>query len=151
MLFTKSAEYALRAMAHLASYPQGTLLMAKQIAKEAKLPSQFLAKLLQHLAQKGLLRSVKGPRGGFGLVPRAAQIRLADVLQSFDPGACERACPLGEPRCEAPGCQMHDGWEALHSLIIKYLEQTTLADISPLRPSRSPIPSAFSARSKGSR
>lgn len=104
--------------------------MANRIAAEAKMPAQFLAKLLQLLAKGGLLRSVKGPHGGFGLTRPAQEIRLADVLGGLDPDGLERHCPLGQSPCEAPGCGMHIGWEAVHSRIVEYLERTTLADIS---------------------
>jgi Rrf2 family protein len=67
MIYSRSAEYAIRAFVHLASVPEGKYAMVKQIAEDASIPSHFLAKILQQLARKGFLRSSKGPTGGFCL------------------------------------------------------------------------------------
>ena len=61
MLYSRSAEYAIRAFVHLAQVPDGRYAMVKQIAAEEEIPAHFLAKILQQLARKGMLRSSKGP------------------------------------------------------------------------------------------
>ena len=63
MIYSRSAEYAIRAFVNLSRVPVGKLAMVKQIAVEEKIPLHFLAKILQQLARKGLLRSNKGPTG----------------------------------------------------------------------------------------
>ena len=65
MIYSRSAEYAIRAFVRLVDVPEGKYAMVRQIAEEAEIPSHFLAKILQQLARKGYLRSSKGPTGGF--------------------------------------------------------------------------------------
>ena len=67
MIYSRSAEYAIRAFVHLAQVQEGKYAMVKNIAEQEDIPAHFLAKILQQLARKGLLRSSKGPTGGFAL------------------------------------------------------------------------------------
>src|SRR3974390_1270997 len=64
MIYSRSAEYAIRAFVHLAQVQEGKYAMVKNIAEQEDIPAHFLAKILQQLARKGLLRSSKGPTGG---------------------------------------------------------------------------------------
>src|ERR1035438_5440298 len=81
MIYSRSAEYAIRAFVHLAQVPEGKYAMVKNIAEQEEIPAHFLAKILQQLARKGLLRSSKGPTGGFLnlLLMLLAQL-LKDIL-----------------------------------------------------------------------
>src|SRR6266581_5775651 len=63
MIYSRSAEYAIRSFVYLARIPDGKFAMARHIAEEEKIPAHFLAKILQELTRKGLLRSNKGPSG----------------------------------------------------------------------------------------
>jgi DNA-binding IclR family transcriptional regulator len=67
MIYSRSAEYALRALVHIATLPPGEFTMAKTIAADANIPAPFLAKILQDLTRDGFLKSNKGPGGGFRL------------------------------------------------------------------------------------
>ena len=61
MIYSRSAEYAIRAFVHLVQVQEGKYAMVKNIAEQEDIPAHFLAKILQQLARKGLLRSSKGP------------------------------------------------------------------------------------------
>ncbi|MGH9666949.1 MAG: RrF2 family transcriptional regulator, partial [Bryobacteraceae bacterium] len=65
MIYSRAAEYAIRAFVQLAGAPSGQYVMVKEIAAQSDVPAQFLAKILQQLVRRGLLRSSKGPTGGF--------------------------------------------------------------------------------------
>jgi len=73
MIYSRSAEYAIRAFVHLAQVPEGKYAMVKNIAEQEEIPAHFLAKILQQLARKGLLRSSKGPTGGFACASTRAR------------------------------------------------------------------------------
>jgi len=131
MLFSRSSEYAIRAFLYLSDQDQGKLVMARQIAEDAGLPSHFLAKLLQQLARKGLVKSNKGPSGGFALGMPPKDICLLDIIEAVDGLEDLNRCPIGHTKCnDHNGCPMHHGWESVHSRIVDYLEQTSLADVS---------------------
>ncbi len=63
MIYSRSAEYAIRAFVQLATVPEGKYAMVKQIAEQADIPAHFLAKILQQLARKGFLRLEQGADG----------------------------------------------------------------------------------------
>jgi Rrf2 family transcriptional regulator, iron-sulfur cluster assembly transcription factor len=131
MIYSRSAEYAIRAFVHLASVPDGKYAMVKQIAEEGEIPSHFLAKILQQLARKGFLRSSKGPTGGFSLRMPANEISLIQIVDSVDGLADYSRCPAGLSECsDQAQCGMHDGWKALRSLIMNYLEHTSVEDVA---------------------
>src|SRR5437764_14872193 len=131
MIYSRSAEYAIRAFVHLAQVPEGKFAMVKNIAQEEHIPAHFLAKILQQLARKGLLRSSKGPTGGFALKVDPAEIRLLDIVEALDGLAAYEQCASGLSECndEMP-CSMHDSWVILRSRIMEYLGRNTIADLA---------------------
>jgi Rrf2 family iron-sulfur cluster assembly transcriptional regulator len=131
MIYSRSAEYAIRAFVNLAQVPEGKYVMVKQIAAQEGIPAHFLAKILQQLARKGLLRSSKGPTGGFTLRALPKDISLIQLVEALDGLTDYQKCVSGLAECtdDAP-CGMHDSWKLLRSRIMDYLEQTTIADLA---------------------
>jgi Rrf2 family protein len=131
MIYSRSAEYAIRAFVQLAVVPEGKYAMVKQIAENADIPSHFLAKILQQLARKGFLRSSKGPTGGFCLRVPATELSLLNIVDAVDGLVDFERCPAGMAECndQAP-CGMHDSWKALRNRIMEYLERTTIEDLA---------------------
>ncbi len=131
MIYSRSAEYAIRAFVHLASVPEGKYAMVKQIAEDADIPSHFLAKILQQLARKGFLRSSKGPTGGFCLRVSPNDLSILNIVDAVDGLSDFERCPAGMAECndQAP-CGMHDSWKALRNRIMEYLERTTIEDLA---------------------
>ena len=134
MIYSRSAAYAIRALVHLARVPNGNYAMARSIAEEEGIPGHFLAKILQRLARKGMVKSCKGPNGGFALPQSAGKIRLLDVVAAVDGLEAHRACIYGYGECnDSAACAMHDGWSPLRSRIMEYLERNSIADLSKAR------------------
>jgi Rrf2 family iron-sulfur cluster assembly transcriptional regulator len=131
MIYSRSAEYAIRAVVHLAMLPPGEYIMAKTVAAEADIPAHFLAKILQDLARQGFLKSNKGPRGGFRLNVPAEDLNMLRIVEVVDgPGRYDR-CIGGSSECnDRAACGMHDSWRALRSRIIDYLGGTSVADLA---------------------
>jgi len=131
MIYSRSAEYAIRSFVHLAQVPEGKYAMVKNIAEQENIPAHFLAKILQQLARKGLLRSSKGPTGGFALRIDPADVRLLDIVEALDGLAPYQQCASGLSECndEMP-CPMHDSWVNLRSRIMDYLGRNTIADLA---------------------
>ena len=131
MIYSRSAEYAIRAFVHLARVPAGKYAMVKNISAEEEIPGHFLAKILQQLARKGLLRSIKGPTGGFALRVDAADIRLLDIVDALDGLAPYEQCAAGLSECsDVMPCPIHDSWVNLRSRIMEYLGRNTIADLA---------------------
>src|SRR5690554_5041392 len=67
-VFSKSCEYAMRAVFYIArSTQEGRRVSIREIAEKIKSPEPFLAKILQKLSKEGIVQSIKGPNGGFYL------------------------------------------------------------------------------------
>ena len=120
MIFSRTAEYAIRAMVYMAELPDQKYAMVREIADHEKIPTHFLAKILQQLARQGMLRSSKGPTGGFQLRRPAEKIRLLDVITALD----------GAGASEDTGFPDHRPWKALRSRIMDYLRRNTIATLA---------------------
>jgi Rrf2 family protein len=131
MIYSRSAEYAVRAFIHMAALAPDEYAMVKHIATEAGIPTPFLAKILQELARDGFLRSSKGPRGGFRLSLPPEEISLRRIVDAVDGAGRYQRCIGGSPECNdrAP-CGLHDSFQVLRSRIIEYLESTSVADLA---------------------
>ena len=76
-MISPTCQYALRALVHLGGAGKDQPVLARDIAQAQDIPGPFLSKILQMLAQGGLVRSQKGPGGGYMLG------RPADSIDSF--------------------------------------------------------------------
>jgi Rrf2 family protein len=131
MIYSRSAEYALHAFAHLGTLAPGDSALAKDIATEAGMPQPFLAHILQVLARSGLLVSTKGPGGGFRLRIPAQEITLMRIVEAIDGPGRYRGCVAGIATCDKKAlCGMHDSFDPVRSRIIDYLEGTSVADLA---------------------
>lgn len=95
-MFDLSSQYAIRAVLYLARLDSGTLVQAHVLAKELDLPAPYLSKILQQLVKDGLTVSRKGPSGGFALARRPGEIRVYDIVSSFQNLTREDPRPLGQ-------------------------------------------------------
>lgn len=130
MIYSRSAEYAIRAFVHLAQVPEGKYAMVKNIAEQEEIPAHFLAKILQQLARKGLLRSSKGPTGGFALRVDPAEISLLNIVEALDGLAAYQQCASGLSECnDDMPCSMHDSWVGLRTRIMDYLGRNSISDL----------------------
>ena len=131
MLFSRSAEYGIRAMTFLAALPPGRLAGAREIAEAEQIPMAFLWKILQTLAKRKLIRSFKGFRGGYELAQPADQLTLNMIVEATDSSDRIGSCVLGLPNCsDENACPLHDTWKTLRSKMSAMLYQNTLSDLT---------------------
>jgi Rrf2 family protein len=129
-LISKTAEYALRAVIHLASESVGRPTRAHEIADALDVPSNYLSKILHALARVGILTSGRGPRGGFMLAKPADELRLADLLEALDPSLLQSDCLLGEANCsDETACAVHDKWKRVRDPVCRFFRETTVAEV----------------------
>lgn len=84
MKLSRAAGYGIHAVVFIARQKDGQPVLARTIAKEYKLPLESLLKILQQLVRGQLLRSTRGPAGGFRLGRAADKISLADIVAAAD-------------------------------------------------------------------
>jgi Rrf2 family transcriptional regulator, iron-sulfur cluster assembly transcription factor len=127
MGLTRKAEYAIRGMLYLARQDEGRISMLGAIAAAVDAPRPFLAKILQSLANKGLIKSARGAGGGFALARPAAQISLCDIVEAVEGPVMPNQCLMGPDVCSLQStCPVHPVWRRIQSVTRGILEEVTL-------------------------
>jgi Rrf2 family protein len=130
-VLSRSSQYALRALAYLATRGRGEWVLARQIAEAIDIPSAFLAKILQVLAIDGILESQRGRNGGFRLVRNPDRLSLFDIVEAFDRLGQGRPCVLGQKVCsDETACPLHHTWKHSVNSFRHRLQTTTLTELS---------------------
>ncbi|MCW8140273.1 MAG: Rrf2 family transcriptional regulator [Planctomycetota bacterium] len=147
MHLSATAEYALRAMTHLASLPPGSSARAADLEAVTGTSAPYLAKVLRRLVVAGLLDSRKGHHGGFALARPPAEVRFADILQAVGHSPDPTRCAFGWGECDpdAP-CPLHDAWSQLTASFRDWATTTTLAGVGPAAPAGRRLPRARGPR-----
>jgi Rrf2 family protein len=129
MRLSARADYALRAAIELAAAQDGHVT-AEQIATAQEIPGKFLETILTTLRRGGIVRSQRGPDGGFWLARPASEISLADIIREIDGQLLgvrgERPENVSYP---GPAAPLQRVWIALRANERAVLETVTLADI----------------------
>jgi Rrf2 family transcriptional regulator, iron-sulfur cluster assembly transcription factor len=127
MGLTRKAEYAIRGMLYLAARHDDSFAMLGTIAEGVEVPRPFLAKILQSLAYKGLIKSTRGVGGGFALARPAARISLCDIVEAVEGPIMPNGCLMGQDACPRErSCPVHPVWRRLQSVTRGILEEVTL-------------------------
>ncbi len=130
MFYGHAAEIAIRATLYLAGRPPGELSPVRDVAKATKLPSPYLSKVIQRLAQAGLVRTFRGPGGGIELGKSPEAITLWSLVCATDGPADMKRCALGIGICSPSNpCPLHGRWGPLRNEFQRLLEGTTLATV----------------------
>lgn len=131
MRISAKSDYAIRALAELATAGDAEAVKAETIASAQDIPLNFLLGILRELRNGKLVRSVRGRDGGYQLGRPAGQIALADVIRVVDG-------PLANVRDRSPA-QVHyrgaaeglrDVWLAVRGSLREVLESVTIADLA---------------------
>jgi Rrf2 family protein len=132
MRVSAKADYAVRAASELArAAEENRPVKGERVADAQGIPLNFLENILGDLRQAGIVRSQRGPEGGYWLARPADQISLADIIRAIDGPLVgvrgERPEHLGY---EGPARALQVVWIALRASERAILEQVTLADVA---------------------
>jgi Rrf2 family protein len=129
-MLSKTGLHAVRALVALARLPTGAYAGAARIAQEIGAPQNYLGKLLQSLAEEGLVESQKGLGGGFRLARDPKQISLLDIVEPIEHVSRWSGCILGRTECsEAHPCAIHNNWKSVRCAYLNMLQRTTIAEL----------------------
>ncbi|MDQ7006713.1 MAG: Rrf2 family transcriptional regulator [Acidobacteriota bacterium] len=127
---TTTADYALRAMIHMAFLPAEEPALKDAVARACHVPSSFMAKILRRLVRAGLLSSTRGAKGGFRLARPAGEISVLDVVTAIEGplavAPCS-SCPCDCPWCGA--CPADEVWREAQAKVEEVLRSRTLGDM----------------------
>ena len=128
--FSKRADYALMAMKHLAINPTRHA-SARSIAQCYRIPLELLAKILQRLVRKGLLRSRHGIRGGYELARKPSAISVLEVIQAIDGPLSLTTCSPDNHRCaQFRSCCVRDPLWQIRDRITQTLRELSMFDLT---------------------
>lgn len=131
MLFHRASQVAMQAALLLAMETPSVPRRTRELGPQLGVPAAYLAKVLQQLVRTGVLRSVRGPAGGFQLARPAQEICLWDVLAAVESVGRLGTCLLGLGACTGETtCPLHNDWALVRNQLIALLQKKTLADIA---------------------
>lgn len=130
MVFSKTIVQGVYVLCYLSRQAPGTVVPASPIAEAMNVPSEQAAKILQALARAGVIRSVRGRRGGYALEKKPEEITLNELIAalSSEPdqaSAASRPCPVAPEQA----CSAYDGLARLRDRIREFLGKETLAPL----------------------
>jgi len=131
MHVTAKADYAVRAVVELAGSSQSAPRKVDDVAQAQSIPVSFLENILTQLRSAGVVRSQRGPEGGYWLAQPADQVSLADVIRAVEgPLVGVRGQRPEEIEYGGSAAQLQQVWIALRANLRKVLERVTVADVS---------------------
>lgn len=144
-MLSVTSEHALRALMELARLPAGSWVLGRELARRARIPLNYLAKILLILRNVGLVEATRGQRGGYRLAKAPEEIFLVQVVDLFEGVRSRPGCFLGERHAcnDQEACSAHALWKHVREMYLDFLTRTTIADIGQ---AQEPSP-----RQKGSR
>ena len=130
ILLSRSCEYGIQATFYISSLSSGKLVSIKEISEKLNIPSPYLAKILQCLARRGILSSIKGPNGGFKLGRAADTIALKDIVEGIDGLYALDKCVMGFEKCDDHNpCPLHETWSEIKKKIIDSILSKSISEL----------------------
>jgi len=124
--------YAVMAMVDLAKFGDGKPVALAEIAERQEISLSYLEQLFAKLRRASLVKSVRGPGGGYVLANPATETRIADIICAVDEPIVATRCSPGSPfgcTSRKTRCLTHDLWAELGNLIHLFFSSITLADV----------------------
>jgi Rrf2 family protein len=131
MHVTAKADYAIRAVVELADSSQESPRKVDEVARAQSIPVSFLENILTQLRSSGIVRSQRGPEGGYWLAQPSDQLNLAQVIRAVEgPLVGVRGQRPEEIEYAGSAESLRDVWLALRANLRKVLEHVTVADVA---------------------
>ena len=132
MKLSTKGRYAVMALVDLAGQATDRPVVLADIAARQEISLSYLEQLFAKLRRGGLVKSVRGPGGGYLLARRPDETRIADIILAVDEPIRATRCQPGQPvgcRGNKSRCMTHDLWEELGNQIYLYLSSVTIDDV----------------------
>lgn len=130
MQITRQADYAVRAVLHLARLDPTQRAATSQVAKEQRIPPSFLAKIISQLSIAGLLHTSRGARGGVTLAREPKQISLLEVIEAIDGPILLNECVSDKGTCTFDSdCPLRPVWCDAQEELVGRLKGTTFQQL----------------------
>jgi len=137
MRITTTSRYGVRALFDVAYHGGGQPTQIKDVARRQQISQRYLEQIFNKLLKAGLLKSRRGPRGGYMLAKDPSQITIGDIIGAAQgpivPVRCLAAEPGRRPRCDIlPTCITRHVWKESQRLLVDYFNSVSIADLCSL-------------------
>ena len=132
-MFSKACEYGIRSAIFITEQSlNGRKTSLKDVAKAIKSPEAYTSKILQQLVRNSLIKSDKGPTGGFSIEAKNLdKIKLSAIVTAIDGNKVYTGCGLGLSMCnEKKPCPVHCQFKAIREDLKNMLETTTIKSLA---------------------
>ena len=131
MQLTRGADYAVRALIHMAATPSGTRFMLPELAHLTGAPEDFLSKVLQALRHAGFIQSWRGRAGGFEILSAGRESTIRAVVEAIDGPLYLNVCVSRDGACGRKGvCPAHPVWARAQTAVLQVLSSKTIASLA---------------------
>ncbi|MGY1488447.1 Fe-S cluster assembly transcriptional regulator IscR [Methylobacillus pratensis] len=129
MRLTTKGRFAVTAMLDLALNEEEKPVTLAGISERQGISLSYLEQLFSRLRRNGLVKSVRGPGGGYRLAKNHHDISVSDIITAVDELIDATQCGGKENCHEGKPCMTHDLWSSLNAKILEYLSGVALADL----------------------
>jgi Rrf2 family iron-sulfur cluster assembly transcriptional regulator len=137
MKLTTKGRYAVTAMLDLALHLANAPVKLTEISQRQNISLSYLEQLFARLRKANLVKSTRGPGGGYALAREAADISIADIILSVDEDVDTTLCKGSSNCLNQQQCLTHELWESLSSEIYGFLSGISLSSIAQTETTRS--------------
>jgi Rrf2 family protein len=137
---TRATDYALRMVAYLAASGRDRRVSASEMSATQEIPSVFVSKILQALAQAKILATAPGRNGGAELLRAPEDISVLDVVEAVEGPVTLNRCLIRRGLCSRDQtCPIHPFWAETREMLVGALSQTKIAQFVDPPGSRRPV------------
>jgi Rrf2 family transcriptional regulator, iron-sulfur cluster assembly transcription factor len=129
MRLTTKGRFAVTAMLDLALNEGNRPVTLNTISERQDISLSYLEQLFSRLRKNGLVKSVRGPGGGYRMAKDTKAISVSDIIRAVDEQIDATQCGGNENCQDEDRCMTHELWTALNYKILEYLEGVTLATL----------------------
>jgi Rrf2 family protein len=139
MQITRQADYAVRTVMYLAELQNGGRAPTITIAKNQRIPSSFLAKIVSQLSIAGIVHTSRGARGGVSLARQPDDISLLEVVEAIDGPITLNECVSDPTACVfGDNCAVHDVWCKAQSELVDRLGGSNFGELTTKQRTKQP-------------
>ena len=130
MKISTKGRYGTRALLDLALHKESEPILLKDIARRQDISLRYLEQIIPPLVTGGLIRSIRGARGGIVLAKDTREINVSDIIRILEGSIAPVECIDNPSMCErSVSCVTRDVWNELKEAIDNVLQSTTLQDL----------------------
>ncbi len=129
MRISRSIGYALLAVGYIAQHKDKKIILSQDISKKYNIPLEYLLKILQQLVRANVLRSKRGPRGGFSLARPPQKITMLQIVEAVDGPLASRLDLSEQTRGEKFSKQAEKVYDAAIAQARSVFDKTKLSNL----------------------